>query len=170
MYKRNMFVVLSYAYWGLGHENGGLFWLPIVSNKHALNMKSHSVRIYVSPGKAGYKDPNLGGNASQQSAIFLARDLEAFCLIMTTAGMTCHQKSLAATLSRGRTGVTITDGPGLLDPPNLEAPQFICDLRNTKYRQIDAATQRQILAPMARILAPSQRVAFKGIMCEFREV
>jgi hypothetical protein len=60
--------------------------------------------------------------------------------------------------------------PGLFDAPNSAAPQFKCELRDTKYRHIDETIQRQMLAPMARILAPSQRVSFKGIVCDFKEI
>lgn len=50
------------------------------------------------------------------------------------------------------------------------ASQLKCELRDTKYRKIDAATQRQIFTPMARILAPSQRVSFSGSICDARQV
>ncbi|GAB7328339.1 hypothetical protein MBLNU13_g00332t1 [Cladosporium sp. NU13] len=170
LYKRNMFVILSYDYIGLGKENGGLFWLPIVSNKHAARMKSHSVCIHASPGTAGVGDPMTSGTAPMQSAILLARDLDAICLVLTTAGGLCTQTNLAVTLYRDGAGVPIMDRRGSLTTQNLAAPQFKCELRNTKYRQIDEATQRGILAPMARILAPSQRVSFKGIVCDFQEV
>lgn len=110
------------------------------------------------------------GDDPMQSAIFLARDLDAFGLIMATAGSSCSQTNLAVTVSRDRAGVLAVARPGLFSYPNRAAPQFKCELRDTKHRQIDAATQRQILAPMARILAPSQRVFFKGIVCDFQEV
>lgn len=170
LYKRNMFIVLSYEWFGLGNENGGLLWLPIVSNKYAARMKSHSVRIHVPPGTAAYRDPELKGNASIQSAIILARDLDVFCLIMTTAGSSCKQSNLAVTLYKNGTGVPTIGFPGVFDPPNLTAPQFKCELRNTQYRKIGVATQRQILAPMHQILAPSQRVYFKGTLDNIQEV
>jgi hypothetical protein len=170
LYKRNIFVVLSYKYFGLGNENAGLFWLPVVSNRHAPRMKSHSVRIHVSPGTAGVRDPMISGNASLQSAIFLARDLEVFCLIMTTAGTMCTQTALTVALHRNGAGAPMIDYPLPLAKANRITPQFRCELRNNKYRQIDAATQRQLLAPMARILAPSQRVSFEGIVFDIQEV
>lgn len=166
-----MFIVFSYEYSGIGGETGGLVWLPIVSNKHAPRMKSHSVRIHVSPGTTGYKDLTGKGKASMQSAIFLARDLEAFCLVMTMAGLSCTQTNLAVTLYANGPGKALIDRrPGSFNNSKVTAPQFKCELRNTRYRQIDAATQRQLLAPMARILAPSQRVSFKGIVCDLQEV
>ena len=170
LYKRNTFIVLSYQYFGLGNENGGLFWLPIVSNKHAPRMKLHSVRIHVTPGTVGYRDPILSGNGSMHSAIFLARDLETFCLIMTTAGSTCTEMNLAVNLYRDVAGVPRISPPAEPNTSRIAAPQFKCELRDTRYRQIDAATQRQILAPMARILASSQRVSFKGIVCDLEKV
>lgn len=170
LYKRNMFIVLSYEYFGLGNENGGLYWLPIVSNRHAPRMKKHSVRIHVSPGTAGYRDPALSGDASMHSAIFLARDLEVFCLIMTTAGSSIVPTNLAVALYVSQTGAPTVGPPGFPNTPKVAAPQFKCELRNTQYRQIDEATQRQILAPMARILAPSQRVVLKGIVCDLEQV
>ena len=170
LYKRNTFIVLSYEYFGLGNENGGLFWLPIVSNRHAPRMKLHSVRIHVTPRTVGYRDPFLSGNGSMHSAIFLARDLEVFCLIMTTAAYSLRQPNLAVTLHRDTANVPAIIPPAESHTSRLAAPQFKCELRDTKYRRIDAATQRQILAPMARILAPSQRVSFKGIVCDFEKV
>jgi hypothetical protein len=170
LYKRNIFIVLSYEYFGLGNEIGGLVWLPIVSNKHAPRMKMHAVRFHVSPGTSGYQDPILSGNSSMQSAIFLARDLEVFCLIMATAGSTCIHDGLAVMLSRYGAGIrTIGPAVGFITS-DLKPSQFMSELRNTKHRQIDAATQRQLLAPMARILCSSQRVTFKGIVCDFPQV
>ena len=80
------------------------------------------------------------------------------------------QKNLLVTLDRNRAGAPTLGGLGLFIDPDREAPQFHCELRCTRYREIDAATQRQILAPMARILAPSQNVSFRGIVCDFRGV
>jgi len=145
--------------------------LPIVSNQHAPRMKKHSIRIHVSPGTCGYQDLALSGNSSMHSAIFLARDLEVFCLIMTTAGSSCNKDSLAVMLLRVGAGVPTVGlpwAPSII--PNLKRPQFMCELRNTKHRQINAAVQRQLLAPMARILCPSQRVTFKGIVCDIPQV
>ena len=170
LYKRNIFVVLSYEYPEIGSAAGGLFWLPIVSHKHAPRMKSHSVRIHVSPGTAGHRNPDPKGSVPMQSAIFLARDLDAFCLIMTTAGSSCKQTNLAIKLYANVAGSPKIADSEPLNTPKVTAPQFKCELRDTVYRQIDAATQRQILAPMAGILAPSQRVCFKGIVCDFQEV
>lgn len=133
-------------------------------------MKLHSVRIHVTPGTVGYRDPILSGNASMHSAIFLARDLEVFCLIMTTAGSSCTDTDLTVTLFRDVTGVPRISPSAGPNTSRIAAPQFKCELRDTRYRQIDAATQRQILAPMARILAPSQRVSFKGIVCDLEKV
>jgi hypothetical protein len=73
------------------------------------------------------------------------------------------------TLSKDDTG-TPTVGLPVAFGMKVAAPQFKCELRNTKYRQIDAATQQQILAPMACILAPSQRVSFSGNICDFQQV
>jgi hypothetical protein len=86
LYKRNVFVVLSYQYSGLGNDIGGLIWLPIVSNKHAARMQKHSVRIHITSGTGKHRSPDSCIATSIQSAIFLARDLGAFCLIMTAAG------------------------------------------------------------------------------------
>ena len=133
-------------------------------------MKHHPVRIHVSPGTAGLIDPSPTGNASPPSAIFLARDLGAFCLIMTTAGLSCVQTGVAVSLFEDGNGAPMFGPSGPADAPKLMAPQLMCTLRDTKYRQIDAATQRQILAPMAQILAPSQRVSLKGIVCDSPEV
>lgn len=80
------------------------------------------------------------------------------------------QTGLLVTLDRNRARLPILGGLGSLIDSKRKAPQFRCELRCTKYREIDAATQRQILAPMARILAPSQTVSFKGIVCDFRQV
>jgi hypothetical protein len=133
-------------------------------------MEKHSVRIRVSPGTAGVRDPMMSGSDSLQSAIFLARDLDVFCLIMTTAGSSCMQTDLLLTLDRNRAGVPTLGGLGLFIDSDSVPPLYHCEQRRTKYRVIDEATQRQILAPMARILAPSQSVSFKGIVCDFREV
>lgn len=119
-----MFVVLNYEYFGLGNENGGLFWLPIVSNHHASRMKRHSVSIRVSPGTAGVKDPMISGNGSLQSAIFLARDLDVFCLIMTTAGSSCMQTDLLVTLDRNGVGVPTFGGLGRFITPYRVPPQL----------------------------------------------
>jgi len=124
LYKRNMFVVFSYEWFGLGHENGGLLWLPIVSNKYVPRMKSHAVRIHVSPGTAGHRDPMVRGNASMQAVIFLVRDLDAFCLVMTTAGSSCTQTNLSVTLHKDERGVPTMGFPGAFNAANRAAPQF----------------------------------------------
>lgn len=173
LYKRNVFVVLSYQYHGLGIEIGGLAWLPIVSNKHVRkfsDMQKHSLRIHVAPGISGAQrlDPSAT-TTSTQSAIILAQDLDAFCLIMTSAGSVCTKESLAVVLSKDSTGTLSIVLPDAV-AKKAATPQFICELFNTEYCQIDTATQHQLLSPMARILAPSQRAAFKGPICDVQQV
>jgi hypothetical protein len=68
------------------------------------------------------KNPMTNGDDPMQSAIFLARDLDAFGLIMATAGSSCSQTNLAVTVSRDRAGVLAVARPGLFSYPNRAAP------------------------------------------------
>lgn len=155
LYKSNTFVVLSYQRPKLSTVNGGLIWLPIVSNTLVSRMQKHSVRIHVSD--TNRSQPAMrNGKEPIKSAIFLARDLETFCLIMTFAGLTCPQQDLALQLTTDTTGAPMVRFHPQFGS-STTASQLKCELRDTKYRKTDAATQRQILAPMARILSPSQK-------------
>lgn len=89
LYKRNIFVVVSYKWFRLGKDIGGLSWLPIVSNRHVGRMRLHSMRIHVS-GVSDLPETTEEMNASKQlqSCILLTSDLESFQLVMDIRGLT----------------------------------------------------------------------------------
>jgi hypothetical protein len=80
MYKSNTFVVVSYQWPSLGKERGGLFWAPVVSNKHVAATKLHSLRIHINSGTTALDRTNA--SVPVESCIILAGDMNAFAATM----------------------------------------------------------------------------------------
>jgi hypothetical protein len=115
----------------------------------------------------------LSQGASQDSQllsfILLERDIETFRVVMSAAGSYYDTHGLAVRVNVDSTGAP--HDPDLAVPrSNYTRAVFKCELRDTKYRKIDSATQHRMLAPMVAILAPSQRVQFTGNICDFAQI
>lgn len=80
LYKRNMFVVISYQLPSLNKTGAGLFTVPVVSRTQVGSMQYHSLRIHISAGKNRLKlNKALDGvKFPAQSYILLIRDIDAF--------------------------------------------------------------------------------------------
>jgi hypothetical protein len=77
LYKRNIFVLISYQWPHLNTGKGGLAYIPIVSNKHIATMTLHSEHIHVSQTKATKN--NTATDTSRHSFLLLTKNLGAFC-------------------------------------------------------------------------------------------
>lgn len=157
LHKCNSFIVINYAWHGLGRALGGLCWLPIVSNKHVGGMREHSLSIKVSSGEEG------PANANSQAFVLLASDLRSFCLVMALMGVMKDSSGIAASVSRDSVLNPVHKG----NKPAMPAI-FECELRDTKHRPMSLARQHEMLAPMALILAPSQQVSFTGDIRDYQ--
>lgn len=169
--ERNVFVVVTYKFPELGKAIGGPVWLPIVSNKHVDSMRLHSLRIFVEskPGGLSRTSGQTDLSSQPQSIILLASDLEIFHLIMRASGTRYDTKGLAVMILPDDNGDPFIYGPTINDADNKSAA-FTCELRDSKHRPMDHETQHQMLAPMASILCPSQRVCFTGKVCDLEQV
>jgi hypothetical protein len=161
LYKRNIFIVLSYQWPGVLDMTGGWFWLMTVSKKHVAKMTRHSLRIHTTPGANHLAELSrkTGQKAPVESCIILARDLEAFCLTFLIPASSTSGPAITVTTSPA--GV-VDIRTSTFDDRKAESMQLRCDLRDSKYRPMSAALQRSLLAPLAAIMAPCQRVVFTG--------
>jgi hypothetical protein len=168
LYKRNVFVVVSYQWPGIFHRTVSLFWMPMVSRKYAAKMKCHSLRIHVSPGAITLHKLTQGARkeAPLESFIILAKDLQAFCFLLQLTAASTEGPAISITTEPGE--------PASFEPENFanskaKSMSLKCELRDTRYRAVDAALQYSLLAPLAVIIAPSQRVVFTGKICNPKE-
>jgi hypothetical protein len=166
LYKSNTFAVVSYQWPSLGKERGGLFWAPMVSNKHVARMKYHSLRVHVSPGATGQNRTNA--SVPIESYIILASDMNAFaatmharerdptgaCATISTVSGTIPQISVVGVDSDGKAA----------DPAHIR-----CQLRDTKYRVMNRELQNSMLAPLATVIGKSQKVSFTGPICDSQQ-
>jgi hypothetical protein len=167
LYKRNIFVVISYQWPQLNIGRGGLACIPIVSNKHIATMTLHSVRIHVSQTKATKN--NTFTEAPRHSFLLLAKDLEAFrCAMHAPAACAAgpYVWVAARPSSEPLIGTTNIDDHGIPHKPT----QLLCEFKDTKYRSMDSPTQHDILGPISSIISPSQRVVFTGSIHNIEEV
>jgi hypothetical protein len=163
MYKRNIFIVISYQWQALNKSRGGLFWVPVVSNTHAARMQHHSIRVHVSPGTYVTRAARaLSGTAVPvRSYILLARDIDAFCSTLQSSVASANAPSIRIS-GQPSSGITLqsihTDRQGRAG----KSTQFKCDFRRTKYPSISDLSQQNILTSLASIIGPSQRMVFTG--------
>jgi hypothetical protein len=159
MYKRNIFVVLSYRWpsQSLCGAFGGMVWVPIVSMKHTGRMQFHSLRIHHAFG------PTYAHKTPIKSCIMLAVDLDAFGCAARAA--TEGDKGPAVELSFPSGFPTVG-----LSEVDHSAGKILCDLRTTKYRSMDRILQHSLLAPLASMTCVGQRVVFTGAICNAHEV
>lgn len=101
LYKRNIFVVVSYQWPDMLYPTEGSFWLFTVSKKHTARMTRHSLRIHASPGANVLAQSASATNRSApfESCIILARDLEAFCFPMLVAASNTSGPSITIATS-----------------------------------------------------------------------
>lgn len=168
LYKRNIFIVVSHRWSDLNQPMGGLAWIPMVSKKHVAGMKKHSARIHSSPDSRALATAArlTGTKAPLKAYILLADDIENFCVAMGFLLGSSHGPILKikkATLSGTKSSMSLED-------MDSKPASFKCELRDTKYRSIDCSTQHKLLAPLASIIRPSQRVTFTGSICDAKEI
>lgn len=165
LYKRNVFVVISYQWPRMLDMTGGWFWLLTVSKKHVARMTRHSLRIHASPGTndlAAFAH-ETGQNSPIESRIILAKDLEAACLALLVPAANTSGPGIAVTNSL--TGVLQLQA-SIFNDRKARSMQLKCELRNSTYRSMSAALQQSLLTPLAVIIAPCQRVVFTGKICD----
>jgi hypothetical protein len=164
LYKRNTFVVVSYQWPSLGVERGDLLWVPIVSTKHVPRMTLHSLRIHVDPGAEQLQLAALThASVPIESYIILARDIKAFCVTMHVSTESYHAAPAVLINPGARFRVT---GIGRENTEDGQPTRFKCQLRDTRYRQMDRALQNYLLAPLASVVGMSQKVSFTGTICD----
>lgn len=163
MYKRNVFILLSYQCEQRDMSHGGLLWLPVVSMKHVGWMQLHSLRIHHNFGSLQSRYIQL------QSCIILADDLEAFCLAVRMSTAERVGAGVPLAFAPGRTIIGLYDDPevGIYRRPDMKC---LCDLRNTKHRPMDETFQHRLLTPLASMSCINQRVMIRGAVCNPSEV
>ena len=156
MYKRNIFVVLSYPSSSLEKVFGGLTWVPMVSKKHVGRMQFHSLRVYFNP------DTTSSAKLPVESCIILAQDLQAFVCAARPATVHGVNPGPAVTviLSTGRPHIRLN--PVALAGRKASSTKCLCELRETKYRSMDEMLQNRLLTPLATVTSLSKRVVFQG--------
>jgi hypothetical protein len=132
-------------------------------------MTRHSLRIHVSPGTDTLQEltQQIGADAPVESCIVLEKDLAALCFAL----------QIPATTTKGPfiNILTKPGGEAGFQPDNFanrkaRSMHLRCEIRDTVYRAIDDALQHKLLAPLAAIVAASQRVVFTGKICNLQEV
>ena len=156
MYKRNIFVVLSYPSSSLEKVFGGLTWVPMVSKKHAGRMQLHSLQVHFDP------DTTSSAKFPVESCIILAQDLQAFVCAARPATVHGLNPGPAVTVILGTGMPAIRLNPAALAGRKASSTRCLCELRETKYRSMDEGLQNRLLTPLATVTSLSQRVVFQG--------
>lgn len=167
LYKSSTFVVISYQWPTLGRERGGLFWAPIVSNKHVARMKHHSLRIHVSPGTTELDQTNV--SVPVESYIILASDMNAFAATMHARERDANGACATISTVTGQIPEVATAGIDI-DGKAADPTRIRCQLRDTKYRAMNRELQNYMLAPFATVIGKSQKVTFTGPICDSQQV
>lgn len=170
LYKRNVFVVISYQWPADQAERGSLIWTPIVSNKHVARMALHSLRIHMSPGPITLQAAELNYQAKVpiESYLILAGDMKAFAvsLQIPEKSHNGHAVSLARYPGRGARlrleGLQIEDE--LRDPSRMKF-----QLRDTRHRKMNHTLQDDLLSPLASVVDMGQKVSFTGAVCDSKQ-
>lgn len=163
LHSRQTFVVLSYQWPSFGESCGGLTWLPVVSKKHVDKMKYHSMRLHLSTDKHSFPDIPV------QSCIIIAEDLAIFTCAARAAARDIPDPGPAVTVGFSSGVPTISLNMSAQSGRKVGTMRCLCDLRATKYRSMDNELQHRLLAPLASIISPSQRVVFTGKICNSKE-
>jgi hypothetical protein len=167
LYKKNTFVVVSYQRTSLAKERGELLWVPIVSKHYAVRMKLHSLRIHADPGKTALQAATrvTGKEVPTESYIILAGDIKAFAV-----SMHCLDENLnghgVVVVAYPKSEPLIYPSGREIDGVSYEPARLVCQLRDTRYRAMDARLQNSLLAPLASILGMSKKVSFTGKICD----
>jgi hypothetical protein len=169
LYKRNIFVVVSYQWPDMLFVTDGSFWLLTVSKKHTARMTRHSLRIHASPGTNALAESasQTGRKPPMESCIILAKDLEAFCFTLLVAASNTSGPCITVVTSPTGNAQFQT---GVFNNRNARSMQLKCELRDSTYRPMSAALQQDLLTPLAVVIAPSQRVAFSGNIQDLSQV
>ena len=163
LYKRNVFVVVSYQWPSLNESRGGLYSVPVVSHTHAGRMKHHSIRLHISPGATLLKATKAlsGAEIPVKSHIMLARDIDAFCYTVSVSA-TIAKTPFVCVVAQSDANVNL-EGVHTRRQAKLGKPtQLKCEFRSTRYLSMDIVLQQRILGSLAVIISPSQRVVFTG--------
>jgi hypothetical protein len=165
MYKRNIFVVISYQSSSpLTQAFGGLVWVPMVSKKLVNRMRLHSLRIHLAIDDAGLPASSI------QSCIILADGLEAFSFVARVGTSQVADPGPAVTVMFASGTPIVGLNEGARSGRKVGSTKLLCDFRETKYRSMDDTLQHRLLTPLASIMSPSQRTVFKGTICNLREI
>jgi hypothetical protein len=164
MFKRKVFVVISYQSSSVAKGFGGLVWVPMVSKKLANRMKLHSLRIHLAIDNAELFDSSI------QSCIILAEGLEAFSCAARLASTQVDDPGPAVTVMFGSGTPVVGLDEGARNGRKVGSTKLLCDFRKTRYRSMDALLQRRLLTPVASIISPSQRTVFTGTVINPQEI
>jgi hypothetical protein len=130
-------------------------------------MTHHSLRIHLSPGTnvLAKASSEIGQNAPVESFIVLAKDLETLCF--TLAIPAACSRGPAIQIQTGSAGEPCirTDLDHFIDR-KARSMQMRLELRDTTYRNMSVKLQRDLLAHLGNVVAPSQRVTFTGSICD----
>lgn len=163
LYKRNIFIIISYEWPEMEKQSrsAGLIWVPMVSRKHVTRMNRHSARIHLCQS-ADLREATTRSKIPIKAYILLASDIEAFCV--TVGGLLYRSRGRVLLLDN----MSIPSAPPMVHVEDVhwKPAQFKCELRDAEYRKMDRATQHQILSSFASLIGPSQRVTFKGKICD----
>jgi hypothetical protein len=167
LYKRNIFIVVSYQWSELNSVLGGLRWVPMVSKKLVNRMHRHSARIHIGRSSADLAAlaRDTGAKVPVKAFILLGDDIKAFCLSV------CHSVANAAGPLLQLDSASPPNTKVMVDRQNMDKkPAHLkFELRDTEYRLMDASTQHRLLAPFDSVIGPSQRVIFTGKICDEAE-
>lgn len=128
-------------------------------------MTRHSLRIHVSPGTSVLTDlaHQTGKNAPIESCLVLAKDLGSLCFTLSVPAALIG--SPAIQIQTGLSG-DICVRTDILIGRKEKPMQMKLELRDTHYRNMTAALQRDLLTPLSGVISPSQRVVFTGSICD----
>ncbi|KAM0695990.1 hypothetical protein Q7P36_004473 [Cladosporium allicinum] len=167
LYKKNIFVVVSYQRPTLEQRREEVLWVPIVSKEHVNRMKQHSLRIHTDPGPSVIQKYALstGTEIPVQSYIILARDIKVFAVSVHVSEENSSGAGIViVALPNKEPQVRLAGGDehGLF----YESTRLKCQLRNTRYHTMDRALQNYLLAPLDSIIRMSKRVSFTGVISD----
>lgn len=165
LYKNNVFIVASLEWPSFATSwFGGMQMVPLVNAKHVARMQHHSLRLQFTPTLKDLKNSAPGFRAGDKvpitSFLLLHDDLRALCNTM---------RYRIGSLSGF--AVMIPDNPRWqlwvagANPYSIRADEpasMEIQLRDTRFRAVDAALQRDMLDAVSTISCCSMRVTLSG--------
>lgn len=164
LYHNNEFVVVSFEWrWSEDAALGQLpplNWISHVSLDHVARIRYHNMRLHFVRNGGEKLEGQSNGRA--QSAILLADDLPELCLSMQVhfAGISGPAVVIGASNRRnGGRGLGIS---GLEHGSMLKAPEIAMELRDTKYRFMNAQLQAKLLMPFRQLTGDAVQLQITG--------